>query len=220
MTTRLNLYREALRICGAASISALTGETEGRRLLDEVWDDGGVRRCLEQGLWNFALRTQSLDYDTSVDPNFGYVRAFQKGSDWVRTVGVWQDEYLRAPLTAYQDETDYLYADLDTIYVQFVSDDATVGGDLSSWPGSFADFAAAYFAGKVCHRLTNDKERVDYILHPRTGILDRALKNARSKDAMRDPARALPTGTWVGARGRGNRRGPMGDGGVSGSLTG
>lgn len=221
MTTRLQLYRAALLLCAAESIAALTDDTEGRRKLDEVWDDGGVRRCLEGGLWNFAMRTQSLDFDTSVTPSFGYVRAFEKSSDWVRTAGVWSDENLNAPLVRYHDETDFLYSDLDTIYVQFVSDGASFGNDLSTWPGSFADYAAAYFAGKIVHRLTSDKERVDYLLHPKTGIVDRALKNAQSKDAMRDPAKALPSGSWTRSRGRASdRRGPMGDGGTSGSLTG
>lgn len=220
MTTRLNLYRGALRICGAASISALTDETEGRRLLDEVWDDGGVDAVLEAGLWNFALRTVQLDYDPAVDPAFGYTRAFEKPSDWVRTAGVWSDENLEAPLPQYHDETTYLFADLDTIYAQHVSNHAAYGNDLSTWPRSFADYAEAYFAGKVCHRLTNDKERIDYILHPRTGLVDRLLKNARSKDAMRDPAKQLPPGSWTSSRGRVGGRGPMGDGGTAGSLTG
>jgi len=221
VTTRIRLYRSALRLCGAASISALTDEGEGRRLLDEVWDDDGVRRVLEAGLWNFAMRTQQLDFDTSVDPAFGYVRAFEKASDWVRTAGVWSDENLISPLVAYHDETEFLYADLDTIYVQFVSDHAEVGADLSTWPGSFSDYAEAYFASKIIHRLTSDKERLALLLQPRTGILAQALKNARSKDAMRDPAKRLPPGTWTSSRGKGfGRRGPMGDGGSPGSLTG
>ena len=225
MSTRLNLYRGALRLCGAASISALTDEAEGRRLLDEVWDDGGVRRVLESGLWNFAMRTQSLDFDPSVNPSFGYVRAFEKGSDWVRTAGVWSDENLYSPLVAYQDETEFLFANLDTIYVQFVSDHAELGSDLSTWPGSFSDYAEAYFASKIVHRLTSDKDRVYMLLgppgRPDKGILAQALKRARSQDAMRDAAKALPPGSWVLSRRRwGGRRGPMGDGGSPGSLTG
>lgn len=225
LSTRLRLYRGALRLCGAASIAALTDETESRRLLDEVWDDDGVRRVLESGLWNFAMRTQQLDFDPAVDPAFGYVRAFEKGTDWVRTAGVWSDENLESPLVLYQDETDFLYSDLDTIYVQFVSDHAEVGGDLSTWPGSFSDYAEAYFASKVVHRLTSDKERLLLLLgppgRPDKGILERALKNARSKDAMRDPAKALPPGTWTSSRSRAiGRRGPLGDGGTPGSLTG
>lgn len=223
MTTKLQLYKDALRLCGAASIAALSDEVEGRRLLDEVWDGGGVRKCLERGSWQFAVRTQMLDFDVSVDPAFGYSHAFLKSSDWVTTTAICTDEFLRSPLLHYIDEVGYLYADEDVLYVQFVSDDAAFGGDLSTWTGTFNDFAVAYFASQVIHRLTSDKERLAMLLGPdmsgeRRGYLVEKLRTARSKDAMQDPTKLLPAGTWTTARGRGNPN--RDDRGNRGSLIG
>lgn len=223
MTTKLQLYKDALRLCGAASIAALSDEVEGRRLLDEVWDGGGVRKVLERGSWGFAVRTQMLDYDVSINPAFGFTRAFLKGTDWVTTTAICTDEFLRSPLLNYIDEVGYLYADEDVLYVQFVSDDSAFGGDLSTWTGTFSDYAAAYFASQVIHRLTSDKERLAFLLGPdgsgeKRGYLAEKLRTARSKDAMQDPTKFLPEGSWV--RSRGGARGKTTDRGSRGQLIG
>lgn len=224
-TSRLKLYNEALNLCGEARLSALTDDVEGRHLLDGVWNNDGVRKVLEAGLWNFAMRSQKLTPNSAVTPAFGYANAFDKASDWVRTAAICSDEYFNSPLLSYQDEGSYIMADIDVLYVAFVSDDSTFGGDLSKWPGSFQQYAEAFFASKIINRTTADKDRVQFLLghpnYPRTGHLDKMLKDARAKDAMNDAAKFLPAGSWVRARGSGrNRGGPLGDGGSGGALTG
>ena len=220
MTDRLKLYNGALRLCGHSKLSTLTDNVEARRLLDDVFDDDFVDKVLEAGLWNFALRAQALTPDPSVTPPFGYSNAFLKTDDWIRTAAVCDDEFFRSPLLDYQDETDFIYTELINIWVRFVSNDASFGGDLSKWPGSFQEYGEAFLASKIIHRLTSDKERILLITERRKGILDRSLRDSRSKDAMESPTRFIPTGTWVSSRGRGRRRGPFGDRGVTGSLTG
>lgn len=224
-TTRLKLYRAALRLCGAESIADLSEDIEPRRLLDEVWDDNGVRKCLEMGSWDFALRTLRLDFDVSNTPSFGYRRAFSKTEDWVTTTKICSDEFFQAPLTRYVDEVGFLYSDLDEMFVQFVSDDAAFGSDLTKWTGSFVEYAEAFFAAKIVHRLTSDKDRVLFLLGrdgsgEKSGYMHEKLRTARSKDAQQSPAKFLPRGTWTRARGGGGHGGPFGDQGTSGSLTG
>jgi hypothetical protein len=222
MTTRLKLYNHALRLCGHSRLASLSDGVEARHLLDDAWDDDFIWKVLESGLWNFAMRAQALTPETSVDPPFGYNNAFLKGSDWVRTAAVCDDEYFRSPLLDYQDETSYIFAELQEIWVRFVSNDSAYGSDLSKWPGSFQNYAAGYLAGEIIHKLTSDKERVAFLhgTDGRGGYIESMLREARSQDAMEDPTRFLPTGTWVSSRGRGRRRGPFGDRGVTGSLTG
>jgi hypothetical protein len=218
-TTRLQLYNNALRHCGERRLASITEEREPRRLLDDVWDDGWVDTVLEAGLWKFAMRTQRLDFETSVTPPFGYARAFLKPEDWIRPNAVCTDEYFNEPLLRYQDEGDYIYSDLDEIFVRFVSNHSTRGGDLSIWTGAFADYAAAYGASKIIYKLTADKDRILLLMKPRTGILPQSLQTARSLDAMNENTRFPPAGTWVRSRGR-MGGGPMGDGGQTGSLIG
>lgn len=218
-TDQLGIYNGALMLCKERSLASLTEEREPRYLLDGVWARGGVRYCLEQGQWNFAMRTSQLDYTTSVEPSFGYRRAFELPDDWVIAANVATDEFFTQPLRAYQLEGHFLYCDLDTIYVRFVSDDNTYGYDYSLWPESFREFVEAYFASKICRKIS-PREIVEDICNPRKGVLTLARRNAKNKDLQQQPTRFRAQGGWTKARQGGRQGGPLGDGGSTGSLTG
>lgn len=218
-TDRLKLYNGALLICGERSIASLTVNEETRRLLDLVWNDGGIRHCLEQAQWKFAMRASKFSYETSVTPDFGLKRAFAKPSDWVLTSAMCTDEFFRTPLTNYADEIQFWFADLDEIYVKYVSDDADYGNNLAHWPATFTEYVKEYFASKVIMKITNDAERQDRIVHPRTGSLARARLEAMNKDAMAGPAKQPARGSWNRAR-QGGRAVGYYDGGNRNNLIG
>lgn len=192
MTTRLAIYNEALRLVQERTLNTLTDDMKSRRLLDGVWDNGGIRDCLEQGLWNCAMRTVKIEYDPSIEPDFGYRRAFAKPTDWIRTAALSSDEYFTAPFDRYEDEAGYWFADIDILYVRFVSDDASYGGDLTKWPQSLFKAAAAHFAAEVAPSLTGGRSLVDDIEKKR----DKRFAEARAKDAMNEPIRYIPRGSW------------------------
>lgn len=210
---QLDLYNSALLLCGERFLLALTDECEARRLLDKVWADGGVTTCLEQGQWNFAMRTVQVDYDTNIEPDFGYTRAFEKPSDWVLTSALCVDEYFRAPLLQYTDEAGYWYADVDTIYVRYVSNHASYGSDMTTWPKSFYEYVAEYFCNKIIRKLS-DSEDEEAKSDKR---LKKKLLHAKSRAAMADPTRFTPPGNWTRSRGGWPGRN---DGGSNGSLIG
>lgn len=213
-TSRLKLYNDALIICGERTLNSSTGLTENREpryLLDHVWDNDGVKHCLEAAQWKFAMRTIRIDYDPSIEPEFGYRRAFEKPSDWCLTSALCSDESFNAPLLQYFDEAGYWYADLDELYVRYVSDDSAYGGDLSRWTARFANYAATYFASRIILKLTSDENKQDRILNPRNGRLAVALREAKSVDAMSDPTKFPPPGGWTKARLGGRNRGDRGN---------
>jgi len=217
-TSRLAIYNGALARIGKRTIASLSVNEEGRRLLDEVWNDGGVQFCLEQGLWKFAMRTQMLDYDSSIEPQFVYRRAFTKASDWIATAAVCDDEYYKSPLLRYQDEQRTLYADLDRIYVRFVSNHEDWGMELSNWPASFTEYVKTYFASRIVLRATGDKELAAAFIK-RDGLVDQAALTAKNNDAQLDPPKFPPPSSWITAR-RGGSRGNWRDGGNRHSLIG
>lgn len=223
-TTRLKIYNGALDLCGERGLASLTENRKPRRLLDRVWDADGVRYCLEQGEWQFAMRTEEIAYDPSTTTQFGYSYAFNKPDDWVATHAVCSDPFFRSPLINYADEVDYWFADITPIYVKYVSDDEQYGGNLANWPQSFCDFVDAYFASKIVRALTNDERIIQDLLgapgQVTGGLLGKRLKIAKSRAAMTQPTRFPANGAWVKSRygrGSGNNR-P--DGGTTGSLIG
>lgn len=219
MTTRLQIYNGALLLCGDRKLASLTENREPRHLLDDVWNDGGVRYCLEQAQWQFAMRSSRLDYNSSVDPDWGYQRAFDKPTDWVITSGVFQDEYMRSPLLQYADEVSYWFCDRDEIFVRYVSDDNAYGNNLAAWPATFADYVKAHFASKIIRKLPGGAEKVDDICHPKKGEAAKTLLVAKNKCAMANPATFPTRGTWAAARHRGQVRSYR-DGGNTNNLIG
>ncbi len=214
MATRLSLYNEALRILGERKLASLTEDRPIRRHLDDVWDDQGVRRVLELGFWNFAIRTVKATFSPAIAPEFGFKRGFDKPLDYVRTAALTSDEHFQTPLLEYMDEVEHWFCDLDEIYVRYVSDDNAYGGDLSKWTGAFSNMAAHYFALQVVSFVTKGEEKKDGLQKD----FKKSLTTARSQDAMNQPTAFPPTGSWVGSRlfGSQSRR----DRGNRGSLTG
>lgn len=198
MTTKLGLYNGALRLCKERKLASLSENREPRRLLDEAYGDGSttgaVKACLQMGQWTFAMRTIKLDYSPSVEPDFGYRKAFDQPVDMVRVSAVCSDEYFKYPLLEYADERAFWFADLDTIYVRYVSNDASYGADLSLWPESFVKLVEAYLAQEIVGNLTGaDSQNV-------ARVYKDSKTNALSQDAMNKPTAFTPSGSWSSAR--------------------
>ncbi|KKM04208.1 hypothetical protein LCGC14_1766550 [marine sediment metagenome] len=216
-TDRLSLYKIALVACGERTIASLSEPREPRRLLDEVWNRGSgvVKYVLEQGLWNFAIRTSKLDSSSSISTSFGYTFTFEMPSDYVRLVELSSGEYFTQPMTRYEIEQASLYADVDPIYMRYISDNSSYGSDLSLWPETVSLWTGHWMGVQIAPALKNDLD-MDR-LERRTR---RYLHDARSKDAQQDPTRWPPLSSWASARlnriGHGGRR----DRGSRGSLIG
>lgn len=200
VATRLSLYNGGLRILGARSLSSLSENRESRRILDDIWNAGALDYCLQQGFWNFAARTMEMQYDTTVTPAFGYTRAFSKTSDWLRTAAVSDSETFDPPLNDYRDEAGYLFAYPDTLYVTCISNGASYGTDYAKWPANFTRFVEVYLAHEAADRITQSTTKKGELY----ALMKQWLKEAKSTDAMDEPARFPPRGSWVTSR-LGNR---------------
>lgn len=210
--SQLSIYNRAvLEFLGEAPLTALTDARSVRTSLDHAWSNGRghVHRCLEEALWKHALRSIEITYDPDVSPPHGLRYAFSKPDDWVKTSGVWGDEYHSAPYLDYRDEGGYWLAELDTLYIQYVSNDAAYGADFEKWPAKFETYVCASLALAVSASGKNKrgedlKEEVLFL-----------LKEAKTSDAANDPQKRLPYGSLVRARfgkhssGEGSTRGPL-----------
>jgi hypothetical protein len=201
--SRLSIYQAAAQIIGERRPVSLTENVPVRKELDGVWERGGVKTCLQQYLWNFATRSVELTYSPSVTPAFSFRYAFEKPDDFVRVAQLAVDEYYRHPLTEFQDDGNYWFADIDTIYVRYVSNDDSYGHDYSKWPENFTRFVEHYFAHAICDRITGSGGRVGGVGDKKTDIA-RDMRfwrdQARQTDAAEEPTTRAPQGAWVTAR--------------------
>jgi hypothetical protein len=200
--TKLGVFNDALGMIGERNLVSVTEDVEARYALDGAWDKaavsyGGPIYCLELGYWNHATRSAAINYSPSVEPPFGFLRAFDKPVDWVRTVSVAADPYYDCPMTQYSDESDFWFADLDVLYVKYVSKDMSYGLDMSIWPMSFQDFVSLYLADQIVDRLTSSATKGESI--------HKQWKEAKSRangiDGTNKPTQRIPTGSWAAARG-------------------
>lgn len=203
MADQLNLYNEALTtFLGERSLASLTEARGPRRQLDGIWDRDFIRSLLQEGQWNFAMRTAKLQPEDSYDPPFGRQFQFVKPDDLVRITYVCRDEFYRYPLREYEDEANFLFTDYNEIFVRYVSDDAAYGSNLADWPENFTRWAASVLARRSSLLITQNKINIKDLKE----TVKELLVKAKSVDAMKDPTRTLPSGRWTSSR-DGSRRG-------------
>jgi hypothetical protein len=200
--SKLSIYNGALtRFLGERPLASVTEDRKPRRLLDVVWDNGGINNCLQRGYWNFALRVASISYAPSITPSFGYSYAITKPSDWVRTYALSASEYFEPPFLDHEDQAGYWWCDLQEVYVKYVSNGSAYGGDYSKWPDNFERFVECWFASQICLGLTQSQDRTD-ALEKRCKAL---LSDAKTTDATDEPTRFPTQGSWASSR-RGSGR--------------
>lgn len=196
--SKLTLYNGALLECGERPLASLAENIEARRLLDRAWEssNGAVNYCLGQGQWKFATRSIELASSVSVTPAFGYQKAFAIPDDYLRAVAVCSDPYMNVPLLQYKQEQSYFFADIDPIYLAYISNDASYGADYSLWPEEFVRYVELYLASKIVKKLTQSNEEEKKLF----ALAKKALVDAKSSSAMEGPTTFPPPGTWTSAR--------------------
>jgi hypothetical protein len=204
MATQLDVYNQALLALKESTLASLTEERESRRVLDALWTDVRLK-MIEAGFWKFAVRAVSITQDTSITPAFGYSKAFNKPSDWVKTYMVSASEYFDPPHYDWIEESSLFFSDIDPIYVRYISNASPgYGFDPGRWTGRFVEAFAFELAWRAAPKAAGSSDTL-------TDSLDkqkiRALSSALSFEALREPIRRPPQGLWNsvrGAKGGGN----------------
>lgn len=199
MSTKLELYNEALGLLGERRLTSLTEARDHRYHLDDAYAKA-LEYCLEQGYWNFAMRTVTITPSSSITVAFGYTRAYEKPTDWVRSYILSASPSLDPPLLdrQYVDEADIWYADCNPLYVKYVSNDATTyGAVLANWPETYAFYVACRLARMICPIVSSGSaDKIEQAEEREK----KARLDARNKDAMNEPTKFPPRGSWSQSR--------------------
>lgn len=195
MTDKLTIYNGALSELDEPPLSSLTEGRSARRTLD-VFYQQAINLCLENGQWTFATRLLKLNASVSVTPSFGKQFFFDKPTDYVKLVGIWNDENLIDGVGYDYDEDKFgWYANSDVIYVKYISNDAGYGGDINKWSASFLQYVQIQLALLSCSIAGSRVKKGDL-----TNSLLNAIREAKNVDSWGKPARKLPYGSWVKSR--------------------
>ena len=196
-TDQLALYNIATAAVGEREIGSLTEDREPRMMLDRIWSrgKGAVWYGLEQGYWNWAMRAVRIDAETSIDPEFGYTKAFALPEDFIRLNMISSDERFGYPLTDYELEVGHIWCEVDPLYVRYVSDHVDYGRDFGKWPETFNMWLGSWMGSQIAPRLTKEID-----LKVLRKEVNKLLVDARSKDAQMEPPRWPPLSSWAQAR--------------------
>lgn len=198
MADRLSIYRGALRLLGPSNLASLTEDRPEKRSLDGAWQDS-VNYMLEQGLWNFAIRTVKLQPDSDVEPLFGFDYAYSKPDDWVRTAAISYEPAFREGILEYEDETDHWHTSHNPIYVRYVSNDEAYGWNIGAWRQSFSKALEAYLAFECGLPIAADRGNRNDLFT----LFQKRLQDAKTKDAVDERVREKPPGRWTRSRSNG-----------------
>jgi hypothetical protein len=197
MATKLGTYNKSLIALGdGVPLASLSENRAARRFLDQVWDNGVVNYCLEQGLWGFATRSKELTASTTINPAFGFQYAFEMPDDFCGLNSLWTDARFQSALRIYDFEAGIIYCDFGTIYIKYVSNAPTYGGNIAKWPEVFSDYVGVRMAFEAQPLITNSLN-VD-------ANLDKAQQSAKltalNWDKRNKAREDLPIGNWTKAR--------------------
>ena len=188
----LDIYNDALLICGQQFLTTLNDDSPQRAMLDRALNTQIVRNLLEDIDWYWAKVSDKIFYDPSLNPQWGFRYVFNKPDGMMRVTGVFEDEYLGVPLKKYADEGDNLYCELQEIYLEYIPQEYV--SNPSPWPAYFRRLVAAELAKAVAPFIGS--ANIEYVVME----YRERRANALSNDAMQNPPRKIATGTWVTAR--------------------
>lgn len=157
MTTKLEIYNRALDLLGDKRLTSLSERRWARHALDDVYDYA-LEKCLEQGIWVFALRTAAAVTTTLPTPAHGFKFAYTVPSDKVHTYILFDTASRLKDLDDYTELNGLYLTNANTLYVRYTSGGASYGGDLTKWPVLYTDFVACSLACKLAWTLTRDGE--------------------------------------------------------------
>lgn len=194
--TKLGLYKKAASFLATTPPASLSETTEVRVKLDNVYDDA-LLACLEMGNWKFAIKSALYEPDGDIDPGFGYQHVYPIMSDFVRLVAISSDERFKTEISDYQEENGYWYTDEPQLYLRWVSSHTSYGTNVGLFPANYARVVACYMAIESGLPILKSRgERNDLIAEFQNIILPRAKR----LDAIDEPIKRRPAGSWSTSR--------------------
>lgn len=190
MATQLGLYREALLLLGQERFVSVADTGTAPAAFDDAYA-GVIAYCLEQAIWNFALRITSVAQTGAGSLGFSY--KFARPDDYVRLFQAGPNAtFVPQYVTDFADTGREFHADVSPIFLHYVSNDATDGGgNLTFWTATFARYVSCVLAARTAFKITGGHALDKYLQDE----CEKALADTISLDAVDAPPGQLPFNT-------------------------
>lgn len=192
----LPIYNNALQILGLPKLITVNDDRYERVLLDTARESGLVANLIADYPWNWTRKTVFVEYNSHLEPAWGFEYVCEKPTELVRLDGVFRDEYQRTPLKHYRDEGRYIYSSYQSLYLTYIPNTAIESP--GSWEPHISRYIAALLADAVKddQRLALSEGQIGRIMY----TLNERKQTAENRDFMQAPPQIIHTGSWVRAR--------------------
>ena len=194
MTSEVGICNQALIKVGAARITALTDDTKQARLLNSIYE---TKRDAELSAnpWTFATKRAQIPA-SAVAPAFGWAYAYPLPSDFLTLVEVGEN------YSFYDSDAGALFSiEIDSNGSPAILTDQTSPLDVryiyrvtntGLFPALFVEALACRLAAEACEELTQSSSKREAAWAERK----QAIREARRVNAIQQPPRKLPPGSW------------------------
>lgn len=181
------ICNDALIICGANKIAALTDNTKEAKLCNEQYEK--VRdQLLQSHPWNFAIKRAEIAADPALPTGWwDWTSAFTLPVDCLRVIQVQSEDY-----TDWSVEGSKIFSNVDTIRIKYIRRET----DTTKFSKGF-EMALAYAIA----------DRINYALAQSTPLSNRIktdfenrLSEARSYDGQENSTEEVKADIWLSQR--------------------
>jgi hypothetical protein len=201
----------ALDLLSAGNVQDIENPSSPTEELLARWYPQSRRKLLREHPWNFATKRLILSAD-SVDPAFGYSKAFSVPSDFIRVLSLGTnlsiDKETLLPKDAYQFEGGKIllneyYGDPTSVRLIYIYDNKTV----SSFDPMFVDLLAYELALSIAYKVTETNTNIQRIqqLQKERSAMAKAIDGQERPPSRVQRSRALTARRRAGATHRTDR---------------
>lgn len=194
--SKLIIYNAALRLISARPVGSVGDGSKNDDVLGDLYDTV-LRDLLAAGNWKFAKKTAALVINGTA-PAAGYDYAWDLPSDWVRTIGAWDNDAKTGHLDYDEeivDSTQTLVCDIDStgsVYIEYVY----LITDTTQHSAKFDKALIFALAQAAAVPIANSNTIEDQMAKKAR----QALLSALSVDSLNVTPDRRPKGSWVTRR--------------------
>lgn len=188
--TRTQIANMALGHIGTYRINAYTEDSNEAVAVREVYERVKLD-LLASAPWDFAIDQQQLGR-VGATPVTRYTYAYNKPTNWLRTVALSEYSDMGIPLLEYRDIAGTIQTNAEYVFMEYVS--SAAGEEVFSVP-----FVTAFTFGiavECCKKINASDQQKDYLAKQ----FDREKVKALMLEAMHQPPIAIPPSSWATAR--------------------